>query len=71
MISTFVALAQPSKAVISLTIGGLLVLLAASQLMDYEGSPVRSGIRFLRAFTTPLLVFFVLVEIVSIIQIMA
>jgi hypothetical protein len=69
MVSTFVSLSAPSQAVISFIVGGLLVLLVAAQLMDFRGSRVQLFIFYLRAFTAPLLVLFVLIIILRIIAI--
>jgi hypothetical protein len=71
MISTFVSLAVPVQAVTSMVIGALLILLIAAQLMDFEGSRVRSFIIYLQTFTVPLLVLFVLIVIFRIIAIIA
>jgi len=71
MINNFVTLLVPSQAVNVLSIAGLLILLIASQLMDYEGSPIRSKVPLIRAFTTPLIALFAIVVIVRIIQIIA
>jgi hypothetical protein len=71
MISTFISLAVPSQTVIGFAIAGLLVLLIAAQLLDYEGSPIRSMARVIQAFTSPLLVLFALVVLVRIIRIIA
>ena len=70
MIITFISLTEPSQTVTTLVIVGLLVLLIASQMVVYKGSPIISIVRYLQTFISPLLVLFatgVIVRIMSII----
>ncbi len=69
MIITFLSLTEPSQPVTALAIGGLLVLLIASQLMDYEGNSVKSLVMYLHAFIVPLLILFSLILIVSVVRV--
>ncbi|GEM_PF-5438317 len=71
MITTFLSLVTPSQTVIGLAIAGLLVLLIAAQLMDYEGSPVKSFLGYLQTFASPLLALFTLVVVVRVFGIIA
>jgi hypothetical protein len=68
VIITFLSLVEPSQAVIGTAVGSLLILLIASQLIDYEGSSIKSLALYIHAFTLPLLVLFSLVFIVNVIR---
>ena len=58
MTCTVTSLIIPSQAVVGGAIVGLLVLLIAAQLTDYEGSPLMLVSRYVTVFSAPLLVWF-------------
>jgi hypothetical protein len=58
MTSFVVSLVVPSQIVIQGAMGGLVALLIAAQLVDYEGSPLRSISRYVNVFAVPLLIWF-------------
>lgn len=58
MTSTLISFIIPSQAVVTGAMGGLVALLIAAQLVDYEGSPFKRISHIVTIFSTPLLVWF-------------
>jgi len=66
MTSFVFSLVFPSQAVIHSAMGGLLALLVAAQIVDYEGSGLRSISRYVNIFSIPLIIWFAFSMIVQI-----
>jgi hypothetical protein len=71
MTSFVVSLAVPSEAVIQGATGGLVVLLIAAQIVDFEGSAFKSISRYVNVFCIPLLIWFAFNMIIQVARIMA
>jgi hypothetical protein len=59
----------PSQAVVVSAVVGLLVLLVAGQLTDYEGSSLKLASRYFMAFSIPFFVWFIFNMIIQIARI--
>jgi hypothetical protein len=68
MISTFFSLSTPSSTVVGIAISGLVTLLVAAQLVDFQGSRISSMSKYFNVFSAPLMVFFVFVIILRLVM---
>jgi|WetSurMetagenome_2_1015567.scaffolds.fasta_scaffold219373_2 hypothetical protein len=69
MTSFVVSMIIPSEAVIQGATGGLIVLLIAAQIVDYEGSALKAISRYVNVFCIPLLIWFAFNMIIQIARI--
>lgn len=71
MTSTVTSIIIPSQIFINGAIGGLALLLIISQLVDYEGSALKSLTRYAILFSTPLIIWFAFNIIIRVSRIIA
>jgi hypothetical protein len=71
MISTFNTLLLPSQAVVGLATVGLLVILVSSVILENLGTQGSSVAHYLRVFSIPLLILFVMVVLVHVFRVIA
>jgi hypothetical protein len=70
VISTFINLQVPSQSEINFAIGGLIILLVLSQLLDFDGSKLKFITRYILVFTVPMLALFVIITLIRIIRVL-